>query len=73
MLQTYKLKVIFSYVFPSAAVGEPTSSGEASTADPNHMIEDGEEGEEAVATETISKEEAAERLMVGQASDNQTI
>ncbi|XP_035506314.2 kinesin-like protein KIF1C isoform X2 [Scophthalmus maximus] len=45
------------------AVGEPTSSGEASTADPNHMIEDGEEGEEAVATETISKEEAAERLM----------
>ncbi|KAM9836985.1 kinesin-like protein KIF1C [Aulostomus maculatus] len=29
----------------------------------NHTIDDGEDGEEAVATETISKEEAAERLL----------
>uniref|UniRef100_A0A3Q1ELB7 Kinesin family member 1C n=1 Tax=Acanthochromis polyacanthus TaxID=80966 RepID=A0A3Q1ELB7_9TELE len=42
---------------------EPSSAGDAVPADPNHLIEDGEEGEEAVATETISKEEAAERLM----------
>ncbi|XP_041842075.1 kinesin-like protein KIF1C isoform X2 [Melanotaenia boesemani] len=32
-------------------------------ADPGQVIENGEEGEEAVATEPISKEEAAERLM----------
>uniref|UniRef100_A0AAQ5XEP8 Kinesin motor domain-containing protein n=1 Tax=Amphiprion ocellaris TaxID=80972 RepID=A0AAQ5XEP8_AMPOC len=42
---------------------EPSSAGGAVPADPDHLIEDGEEGEEAVATETISKEEAAERLM----------
>ncbi|XP_069375061.1 kinesin-like protein KIF1C [Paralichthys olivaceus] len=41
---------------------EPTSTGDAA-ADPDHLIEDGEDGEEAVAAETISKEEAAERLM----------
>ena len=33
-------------------------------ADPDHLIEDEEDGEEDVAAETISKEEAAERLMV---------
>lgn len=41
---------------------EPASAGDA-PADADQLIEDGEEGEEAVATETISKEEAAERLM----------
>eukprot|EP00064_Thunnus_orientalis_P023459 superscaffoldBa00008892_g23702 len=47
----------------SASPGaEPTSAGDI-PADSNHTMEDGEEGEEAVATETISKEEAAERLL----------
>uniref|UniRef100_A0A672ZB17 Kinesin family member 1C n=1 Tax=Sphaeramia orbicularis TaxID=375764 RepID=A0A672ZB17_9TELE len=47
----------------SASPGsEPTSSGDVS-ANSDHMLEDGEEGEEPVSTETISKEEAAERLM----------
>ncbi|XP_047242412.1 kinesin-like protein KIF1C [Girardinichthys multiradiatus] len=32
-------------------------------AEPDHLIQNGEDAEEAVATETISKEEAAERLM----------
>nr|XP_043876648.1 kinesin-like protein KIF1C [Solea senegalensis] len=40
-------------------VGEPTSS-EDTPADPDHPIEN---GEEAVSEETISKEEAAERLL----------
>uniref|UniRef100_A0A7N8WKP6 Kinesin-like protein n=1 Tax=Mastacembelus armatus TaxID=205130 RepID=A0A7N8WKP6_9TELE len=40
----------------------PVSAGDV-PADPNHLTEEGEEGEEAVATETISKEEAAERLL----------
>uniref|UniRef100_A0A4W6EYJ1 Kinesin-like protein n=1 Tax=Lates calcarifer TaxID=8187 RepID=A0A4W6EYJ1_LATCA len=42
--------------------GEPASAGDV-PADPDPLIEDGEEGEEAVATEPISKEEAAERLL----------
>ncbi|XP_030018195.1 kinesin-like protein KIF1C isoform X3 [Sphaeramia orbicularis] len=46
----------------SPAGSEPTSSGDVS-ANSDHMLEDGEEGEEPVSTETISKEEAAERLM----------
>ncbi|KAM7366681.1 hypothetical protein PAMP_016096 [Pampus punctatissimus] len=47
----------------SASPGaEPVSAGDA-PAESNHTIEDGEEGEQAVATETISKEEAAERLL----------
>ncbi|KAM3857449.1 kinesin-like protein KIF1C [Diretmus argenteus] len=41
---------------------EPASEGDAA-GDPDHMIEDGEEGEEPITTEPISKEEAAERLM----------
>ncbi|XP_028262681.1 kinesin-like protein KIF1C isoform X2 [Parambassis ranga] len=45
---------------PPAA--EPASAGDT-PADPDHPMEDGEEGEEAVATETITKEEVAERLM----------
>lgn len=56
-----------SILFPhpsSSADAEPASAGDA-PADPDHLIEDGEEGEEAVATEPISKEEAAERLLVG--------
>ncbi|XP_039996619.1 kinesin-like protein KIF1C isoform X2 [Xiphias gladius] len=44
------------------AAVELASAGDV-PADPDHLIEDGEEGEEAVATETISKEEAAERLL----------
>ncbi|XP_040887515.1 kinesin-like protein KIF1C isoform X2 [Toxotes jaculatrix] len=46
------------------AAGEPTSAGDVpADPDPDRLTEDGEEGEEAVATETISKEEAAERLL----------
>uniref|UniRef100_A0A7N6BTQ9 Kinesin motor domain-containing protein n=1 Tax=Anabas testudineus TaxID=64144 RepID=A0A7N6BTQ9_ANATE len=41
---------------------EPATAGDA-PADPENLTVDGEEGEEAVATETISKEEAAERLL----------
>ncbi|XP_037532982.1 kinesin-like protein KIF1C isoform X2 [Nematolebias whitei] len=44
------------------ADGKDESAGETPT-DPDQLMETGEEGEEAVATETISKEEAAERLM----------
>uniref|UniRef100_A0A665U2H0 Kinesin-like protein n=1 Tax=Echeneis naucrates TaxID=173247 RepID=A0A665U2H0_ECHNA len=40
---------------------ESVSEGDAPAAP--HLIDDGEEGEEAVGTETISKEEAAERLL----------
>ena len=47
-------------IVPSADA-EPESVEDA-PADPDPMIEDAEEGEEA---EPISKEEAAERLMVG--------
>ncbi|XP_029932199.1 kinesin-like protein KIF1C isoform X2 [Myripristis murdjan] len=47
---------------PAPPGSEPTREGDAAV-DPDHMIEDGEEGEESVATETISKEEAAERLL----------
>ncbi|XP_029381960.1 kinesin-like protein KIF1C [Echeneis naucrates] len=43
------------------ATGESVSEGDAPAAP--HLIDDGEEGEEAVGTETISKEEAAERLL----------
>ncbi|KAM6960271.1 kinesin-like protein KIF1C [Tautogolabrus adspersus] len=46
--------------FISAAGAEPVSVGDA-PADSDQLMEDGENGEEA--TETISKEEAAERLM----------
>ncbi|XP_028262677.1 kinesin-like protein KIF1C isoform X1 [Parambassis ranga] len=45
---------------PPAA--EPASAGDT-PADPDHPMEEGEEGEEAVTTETITKEEVAERLM----------
>ncbi|XP_028998763.1 kinesin-like protein KIF1C isoform X2 [Betta splendens] len=41
---------------------EPESAGEGPS-DPENLTENGEEEEEAVATETISKEEAAERLL----------
>ncbi|XP_074555476.1 kinesin-like protein KIF1C isoform X2 [Halichoeres trimaculatus] len=41
---------------------EPASAGDA-PADPDQLIEDGEDGEEAEPRENISKEEAAERLM----------
>ncbi len=51
-------------VFFSSEGAKPASAGEV-PADPDHLIEDGEEGEEADPTETISKEEAAERLLVG--------
>ncbi|XP_026177622.1 kinesin-like protein KIF1C [Mastacembelus armatus] len=47
---------------PPSGQDEPVSAGDV-PADPNHLTEEGEEGEEAVATETISKEEAAERLL----------
>uniref|UniRef100_A0A3Q0SI95 Kinesin-like protein n=1 Tax=Amphilophus citrinellus TaxID=61819 RepID=A0A3Q0SI95_AMPCI len=40
------------------------SEGDA-PADPDQLIEDGVEGEEGESTENISKEEAAERLLVG--------
>lgn len=51
-------------VCPAGHQAEPESVGEG-PADPEHLAENGEEEEEAVATETISKEEAAERLLVG--------
>uniref|UniRef100_A0A3P9D2E1 Kinesin-like protein n=1 Tax=Maylandia zebra TaxID=106582 RepID=A0A3P9D2E1_9CICH len=41
---------------------EPVSEGDT-PADPDQLIEDGEEREEGESTENISKEEAAERLM----------
>lgn len=47
---------------PAGGQAEPASASDV-PADPENLTE---EGEEAVATETISKEEAAERLMVGQ-------
>uniref|UniRef100_A0A3Q2Q685 Kinesin family member 1C n=1 Tax=Fundulus heteroclitus TaxID=8078 RepID=A0A3Q2Q685_FUNHE len=47
--------------FPSAEA-EAAPAGDA-PADPDHLTQNGEEAEEAVAPETISKEEAAERLM----------
>lgn len=55
--------------FSSSAGAEPASAGGA-PADPDHLIEDGEEGDEAESTEPISKEEAAERLMVGSEADS---
>ena len=48
-------------LFCSSAGAEPPSEGDA-PANPDHLMEDGEDGEEA---EPISKEEAAERLLVG--------
>lgn len=53
--------------FPAGGQAEPTSAGDV-PADSDNLAEDGEEGEEA--GETISKEEAAERLMVGQSPRN---
>ncbi|XP_041821506.1 kinesin-like protein KIF1C [Chelmon rostratus] len=47
----------------SAPPGAESASAGDVPADPDHLIEDGEEGEEADATEPISKEEAAERLL----------
>ncbi|XP_070711370.1 kinesin-like protein KIF1C isoform X2 [Pempheris klunzingeri] len=47
----------------SAPPGDEPPSEDVVPADPDHLMEDGEEGEEAVATEPISKEEAAERLL----------
>ncbi|KAI3376420.1 hypothetical protein L3Q82_016441 [Scortum barcoo] len=41
---------------------EPESAGDASS-DRDHLMEDGEEGEDGATTQTISKEEAAERLL----------
>ncbi|XP_035849724.1 kinesin-like protein KIF1C isoform X2 [Sander lucioperca] len=41
--------------------GEPASSGDVPTADGDHLMEEGEDGEDAA--EPISKEEAAERLL----------
>lgn len=48
----------------ASAGAESASAGDA-PADSEHLMEDGEEGEDADAQETISKEEAAERLLVG--------
>ncbi|MEQ2248880.1 Kinesin-like protein kif1c, partial [Ilyodon furcidens] len=47
---------------PAPAEAEAAPAGDT-PAEPDHLIQNGEDAEEAVATETISKEEAAERLM----------
>ncbi|KAM6909400.1 kinesin-like protein KIF1C [Xenentodon cancila] len=47
----------------SAPPAAAQTSADVSPADSVNLMEDAEEGEEAVATETISKEEAAERLL----------
>uniref|UniRef100_A0A3P8NCD7 Kinesin-like protein n=1 Tax=Astatotilapia calliptera TaxID=8154 RepID=A0A3P8NCD7_ASTCA len=47
---------------PAPPGAEPVSEGDT-PADPDQLIEDGEEREEGESTENISKEEAAERLM----------
>ncbi|XP_076734364.1 kinesin-like protein KIF1C isoform X2 [Maylandia zebra] len=47
---------------PAPPGAEPVSEGDT-PADPDQLIEDGQEREEGESTENISKEEAAERLM----------
>lgn len=56
--------VFITKCFISCAGAEPVSEGDT-PAGPDQLIEDGEEREEGESTENISKEEAAERLMVG--------
>ncbi len=49
--------------FFSCAGTESASAGDA-PADRDHLIEDGDDGEDSDSTEPITKEEAAERLLV---------
>ncbi|XP_047241737.1 kinesin-like protein KIF1C [Girardinichthys multiradiatus] len=59
---THTANGITSKEEPAPAEAEASPAGDT-PAEPDHLIQNGEDAEEAVATETISKEEAAERLM----------